>query len=85
MVEGLTIIELPCAEECCGFGGTFSINYEGMSVRMAEQKIQLVLNTGADIIISDDYACLMHLDGFIKKKQLPLRIMHIADVLASGW
>jgi L-lactate dehydrogenase complex protein LldE len=85
MVEGLELIDLPCAEECCGFGGTFAINYEAMSIQMAEQKIKQILSTGAEIIISNDYACLMHLDGFIKKKQLPLRIMHIADVLASGW
>jgi L-lactate dehydrogenase complex protein LldE len=84
MVEGLELLEMESAEECCGFGGTFSVNFEAMSMHLAEQKIQHILDTGAEIIVSTDYACLMHLDAFIKKQGIPLRIMHLADVLASG-
>ncbi|MBP7512808.1 MAG: (Fe-S)-binding protein, partial [Bacteroidia bacterium] len=73
------------ADECCGFGGTFSVNFEPISVQMADQKVRSVLNSGAEIIVSTDYACLMHLDAYIKKNNIPLRIMHLADVLASGW
>jgi L-lactate dehydrogenase complex protein LldE len=84
-VEGLELVEISGADECCGFGGTFSVNFEPISVQMADQKIRNVLNSGAEILVSTDYACLMHLDAYIKKNNIPLRIMHLADVLASGW
>jgi L-lactate dehydrogenase complex protein LldE len=85
MVEGIELVEIAGADECCGFGGTFSVNFEPISVQMADQKVRSVLNSGAEIIVSTDYACLMHLDAYIKKNNIPLRIMHLADVLASGW
>lgn len=85
MVEGLELVEIAGADECCGFGGTFSVNFESISVQMADQKVRSVLNSGAEIVVSTDYACLMHLDAYIKKNNIPLRIMHLADVLASGW
>jgi L-lactate dehydrogenase complex protein LldE len=85
MVEGLELVEIACADECCGFGGTFSVNFEPISLQMAEQKVTNILNAGAEVIVSTDYACLMHLDAYIKKNNIPLRIMHLADVLASGW
>ncbi len=83
-VEGLKLLEMDHPEECCGFGGHFAINFESLSVQMAEQKIENVLKTGAQIIVSTDLTCLMHLDGFIKKQNIDLKIMHLADVLASG-
>jgi len=52
---------------------------------MADQKVNHALATGSEYIISTDSSCLLHLDGFIKKKELPIKTMHIADVLASGW
>jgi L-lactate dehydrogenase complex protein LldE len=70
-------------ETCCGFGGSFAVKFEPISVAMADQKINNALKTGADYIISTDLSCLMHLDGYIKKKGYPLKAMHIADVLAS--
>ncbi|MCF8254121.1 MAG: (Fe-S)-binding protein [Bacteroidia bacterium] len=85
MVEGLELLEIPSPDECCGFGGTFSVNYSEMSIQMAEQKVKNILQTGADILVSTDYTCLMHLDGFMKKREIPVRVMHIADVLAAGW
>lgn len=72
-------------ETCCGFGGTFAVKFEAISVAMADQKIHHALATGAEYIISTDSSCLLHLDGYIKAKQLPVKTMHIADVLASGW
>jgi L-lactate dehydrogenase complex protein LldE len=85
MVEGLELVEIACADECCGFGGTFSVNFEPISLQMADQKVRNILNAGAEVIVSTDYPCLMHLDAYIKKNNIPLRIMHMADVLASGW
>lgn len=82
-VAGLELTEMNDVETCCGFGGTFAVKFEAISIAMADQKIQNALNTGADYIISTDHSCLMHLDGYIRYKGLNLKTMHIADVLAS--
>lgn len=84
-VKGLELIEMHDNETCCGFGGTFSVKFESISVAMADQKINNALATGADTIISTDFSCLMQLDGYIKRKNIPLKTMHMSDVLASGW
>jgi L-lactate dehydrogenase complex protein LldE len=84
-VQGLELIEMAESETCCGFGGTFAVKFESISVAMAEQKVENALATGADYIISTDTSCLMHLEGYIQKNQKPIKTMHIADVLASGW
>ena len=84
-VKGLELIEMAETETCCGFGGTFAVKFDAISNAMAEQKINHALNTGASHIISTDLSCLMHLQGVITKKALPLTTMHIADVLANGW
>ncbi len=84
-VEGLELVEMNDVETCCGFGGTFAVKFESISTGMADQKIINALATGAEYIISTDLSCLMQLEGYIKYKELPLKTMHIADVLASGW
>lgn len=84
-VKGLELVEMNDVETCCGFGGTFAVKFDGISSAMADQKISNALQTGAEYIISTDLSCLMQLDGFIKNKNLSLKTMHIADVLASGW
>ncbi len=82
-VQGLQLQESPDCETCCGFGGTFAVKYEAISVAMAEQKVNNILeHTKAKYIISTDLSCLMHLDAYIKKQNKPLQTMHIADVLA---
>ncbi len=84
-VEGLELVELQDVETCCGFGGTFAVKYEPISIGMAEQKVENALATGADYLISTDLSCLMHLQGYISNKNYSLKTMHLADVLASGW
>lgn len=84
-VKGLELVEMVDNETCCGFGGTFAVKFDAISVAMADQKVKHALDTGAEYIISTDASCLLHLDGYIKGKQLPIKTMHIADVLASGW
>mgnify|MGYP001795658467 CR=1 FL=1 len=84
-VKGLEIVEMNDVETCCGFGGTFAVKFDAISIAMADQKVTNALATNAEYIISTDLSCLMHIDGFIKGKNLPLKTMHIADVLASGW
>ena len=84
-VKGLELTEMNDVETCCGFGGTFAVKFEAISVAMAEQKVENALATGADYLISTDHSCLMHLQGYIKQKGYNLKTMHLADVLASGW
>lgn len=84
-VKGLEIVDMADNETCCGFGGTFSVKFPDISAAMADQKINHALDTGARYLISTDMSCLMHLEGIIRKKQVPLQTMHIADVLSSGW
>jgi L-lactate dehydrogenase complex protein LldE len=84
-VKGLELIEMNDVETCCGFGGTFAVKFEAISVAMGEQKVDNALATGADYIISTDTSCLMHLQGYINHKGYKLQTMHLADVLASGY
>lgn len=84
-VLGLDLIELKDNETCCGFGGTFAVKFDGISSAMAQQKVEHALEAEADYIISTDASCLMHLQGYIDKNSLPIKTVHLADVLASGW
>jgi len=84
-VDGLELVEMKHTDTCCGFGGTFAVKFEAISSAMAEQKAQYALEVGADFIISTDISCLMHLQGYIDSHQLPIRTMHLVDVLTHGW
>jgi L-lactate dehydrogenase complex protein LldE len=84
-VKGLELREMEDTDICCGFGGTFSVKFEPISAAMAENKVNRAMETGADYIISTDSSCLMHLQAYIEKHKLPVKTMHIIDVLASGW
>jgi L-lactate dehydrogenase complex protein LldE len=84
-VKGLELVEMNDVETCCGFGGTFAVKFEPISIAMADQKATNASDTKAEYIISTDMSCLMHLDGYIKNAGYPLKTIHIADVLASGW
>lgn len=84
-VKGLELAEMNDVETCCGFGGTFAVKFESISLGMADQKVSNAQATGAEYIISTDLSCLMQIEGYIRGKSLPLKTMHLADVLASGW
>jgi L-lactate dehydrogenase complex protein LldE len=84
-VSGLEIVEMNDVETCCGFGGTFAVKFEPISVAMAEQKVEHALATEAEYLISTDLSCLMHIQGYIDNKKYKLKTMHLADVLVSGW
>jgi L-lactate dehydrogenase complex protein LldE len=84
-VTGLEMVEMAECETCCGFGGTFAVKYEPISVGMAQVKVKSALETGAKFIITTDVSCMMHMQGYIDHNNLPIRTLHIADVLASGW
>ncbi len=82
-VKGLELVEMNDVETCCGFGGSFAVKFEPISIAMADQKIDNATETGAEYIISTDMSCLMHIDGRIKNLGLNLKVLHIADVLAT--
>ncbi len=84
-VKDLELVEMKDRHVCCGFGGTFSVKHEAISAAMAEQKVQNALDTDAEFIVSTDLSCLMHQEGYINKHKLPIKIIHLADVLAAGW
>ena len=84
-VAGLQLLEMNDVETCCGFGGTFAVKFESISIAMADQKVTNAVATGADYIISTDMSCLMHIDGYAKGHNQNIQSLHLADVLASGW
>ncbi|MBL7745671.1 MAG: (Fe-S)-binding protein [Chitinophagaceae bacterium] len=84
-VKGLELIEMNDVETCCGFGGTFAVKFEAISIGMGEQKVENAMATGAQYLISTDLSCLMHQQGYIKQKGYSLQTLHLADVLANGW
>lgn len=84
-VRGLELKEMEDTDICCGFGGTFSVKFEPISTAMAEQKVKRALDTGTAYIVSTDSSCLLHLQAYIDKHKLPIKTIHIIDVLASGW
>ena len=81
---GLELIEMEDADSCCGFGGTFSVKFEGISSAMAQQKVDKALATGAEYIVSTDSSCLMNINGYIEKHKLPIKCIHIVDLLAAN-
>ncbi len=82
-VQDLTLHEMDAAEECCGFGGTFSVKFPGVSGGMARTKIDSILRTGAKFVVSLDSSCLMQLQGALSRAGSGIRTMHLAEVLAS--
>lgn len=84
MVEGLELIPLSRKDECCGFGGTFAIFEEAVSVKMGKDRINDHKEHGAEFITGGDMSCLMHLEGILKKENNKIKAIHIAEILAAG-
>ncbi len=82
-VDGLELIEMEECDTCCGFGGTFAVKNKEISSSMTEQKVLNALKTGAEYIVSTEASCLMNINGFINKKKLPIKGIHLADILAN--
>jgi len=82
-VAGLDLVELPDAEECCGFGGTFSFKNPDVSAAMAEEKIGNIVSTGAELCTGGDASCLMHLGGAMSRRETGVATVHFAEILAS--
>ncbi len=83
LVEGLELVTLQRPDECCGFGGTFAVSEEAVSCMMGDDRIADHEQAGADVMTAGDMSCLMHLQGLITRQQKPLKVMHIAQILAG--
>ena len=83
-VRGLELIDLPRADECCGFGGTFAVKNADTSAAMGEDKAAAVRASGAQVLVAGDRSCLMHIGGVLARDASPVRTMHLAEVLAAG-
>ena len=82
-VEGFSLAEMVDAEVCCGFGGTFCVKYPGISDKMLEKKLKHIHATGADTLVAGDLGCLMNMAGKLKREGSPVKVRHIAEVLAG--
>jgi L-lactate dehydrogenase complex protein LldE len=83
-VDGLRLVDLHHPEACCGFGGTFAVKNADTSVAMGTDKVDDILATGAEVLTAGDTSCLMHLGGLLSRRRSPLRVMHLAEILAGA-
>jgi L-lactate dehydrogenase complex protein LldE len=82
-VRGMTLLELPAAEQCCGFGGTFALKNPDTSTAMLADKLRHVTGTGAEVLTAGDASCLMHIGGGLSRLRAGTRTLHLAEILAS--
>lgn len=82
-VRGIELVELPGAEECCGFGGTFAIKNADTSLAMLSDKLRSVLDTGAEVCTAVDTSCLMQIGGALSRQRAGVRTIHLAEILAA--
>ncbi|MGH3216332.1 MAG: (Fe-S)-binding protein [Trebonia sp.] len=83
-VRGLDLVDLPDAETCCGFGGTFAVKNPDVSAAMCADKVAAIRQTRAEVVCAGDNSCLMHIDGALSRMRTGVRAMHLAEILASG-
>jgi L-lactate dehydrogenase complex protein LldE len=84
MVKKIQLIQLDRKDECCGFGGTFCVAEEAVSVKMGKDRIADHVKQGAEVITGSDMSCLMHLEGILRRQKSPVRVKHIAEILNSN-
>lgn len=83
-IRGLELIEMQNSDTCCGFGGTFSINYPEISTAMVDEKIDNILATGADAVVGCDISCLMNIQGRLSRRGEKVKVLHVAEILAGS-
>jgi len=82
-VRGIDLVELPAADQCCGFGGTFAVENADTSIAMLADKLRDVMGTRAEVLTAGDSSCLMHLGGGLSRLRVGTRAVHLAEILAS--
>jgi L-lactate dehydrogenase complex protein LldE len=80
-VEGMEQVDLPCADECCGFGGLFSVTMSPISGAIMERKLDHLIASGADCLVGSDVSCLMHMAGGLQRRGSQIEVKHIAEIL----
>ncbi|MGL5405416.1 MAG: (Fe-S)-binding protein [Propionibacteriaceae bacterium] len=83
-VRGLTLVDLPESDQCCGFGGTFSMKNSDVSVAMASDKARNVVSTSAEYLVAGDNACLLNIGGVLARQKSPIKPIHLAEILAHS-
>jgi L-lactate dehydrogenase complex protein LldE len=83
-LTGIELVEPARPDECCGFGGTFAVTEDAVSCAMGRDRLAAHERAGAEIVTATDMSCLMHLDGLIRRDRRPLRVMHVAEILAAA-
>lgn len=83
-LDGIQFSQLQRPDECCGFGGTFAVSEAAVSAMMGQDRIEDHLQAGTQVLTAGDMSCLMHLDGIIRRRRLPIRVMHFAEILAEA-
>ena len=83
-VQGLQLVDLDRKDECCGFGGTFCVAEEAVSVKMGKDRVSDHIRHNAEYITGSDMSCLLHLEGILKRKNSPVQVKHIAEILNSA-
>jgi L-lactate dehydrogenase complex protein LldE len=83
-VSGLEFVEMENSDFCCGFGGIFSIKSPHIADALAEQKVHHVRESGAEVVTGCEISCLMHIDSYCRRKNIGVKALHLADILASG-
>ncbi|OAV42736.1 (Fe-S)-binding protein [Lewinella sp. 4G2] len=84
LVKDIELVMLDRTDECCGFGGTFSVNEPELSTKMGRDRIGDHLKNNSEIITSGDMSCLMHMEGLIRREGKPLKVMHVAEILNAN-
>lgn len=83
-LKGIELIPLPNQEDCCGFGGTFSVKMSGLSSAMVKEKCDWILTTKAEVLVGTDMGCLMNIEGNLRQRQESIRVLHLAEILDEG-
>jgi L-lactate dehydrogenase complex protein LldE len=83
-LEGIQFSSLSRRDECCGFGGTFAVAEEAVSCMMGDDRVNDHVQAGTQVLTAGDMSCLMHLEGIIRRRQIPMRVLHFAEILAES-
>ncbi|MEG6584290.1 (Fe-S)-binding protein [Dendrosporobacter sp. 1207_IL3150] len=83
-VKGIDFVELPYAYDCCGFGGTFSMKMADISGAIVDEKVDNIIETGAEVLAGCDLTCLMNISGRLTRRGVPIKVMHLAQILDQG-
>jgi len=83
-VRGIELVEMDRSEDCCGFGGTFSVKYPEISTAMVEDKAAAIVQTGAEYVVANDSSCLMQIDGYLRRNRMAAKPIHLADLLGEN-